>query len=207
MKKIFTVFALALISSGAFAQFNQGRMLVGGGFDFSVDVHKTETGSTTTKNGTSVSFGITPNFGYFVMDNLAVGASLGLNASTYTYADNNSTFKKSNSSSVNFIPFARYYVDPGIFFQVHAGGGGGTFKVDRRVNNPAINDEPEKTGTFTWGIGVGYAYFLNDFVAVEPMVLYSGLNTKYKSQDPVYTTKTSGPSLRVAFQIYLGDRN
>jgi outer membrane protein len=207
MKKIVTVLAFALISSGTFAQFNQGRMLVGGGFNLSVSPNKTETGSTTTKNGTNTSFSLSPNFGYFVIDNLAVGAALGFSSNFYSYASSSSTYKSTSGSSVTLTPFVRYYLDPGIFFHVFAGGGGGTSKAKLRNPTPGLNDDPEKTGIFTWGLGAGYAWFLNDFVAVEPMLMYSGRSTKYKTPDPNYTSKYSGVSLNVGFQVYLGPRN
>src|SRR5687768_3204841 len=115
MKKV-TFLVVALVASlGAFAQFNQGRMIVGGSAEFRTDTDKDKSGGTTVTNGTTTSLSIDPNFGYFVIDNLAVGASLGLSLSKWNSKGSNGT--DSNTTSINFAPFARYYLPFGLFFQ------------------------------------------------------------------------------------------
>jgi hypothetical protein len=201
MKKLFTAFAFVLIASGAFAQFNQGRYLVGGSLGFSAVTHKSDNGTTTTTTGKSTSFSLSPDVGYFVIDNLAVGASLSLATSSYK-SDGSSD--KSNSSSVTIAPFVRYYLDPGIFFQGFVGGGSATNKDTYSTGQTTITTTT-KTGILTWGLGAGYAYFLNDYVAIEPLVQYSSYARKNKDNDN--RSINGGISLNVGFQIYLGPRN
>src|SRR5687768_11844722 len=94
MKKI-TILAITLFSSiVGFAQFNQGRMLVGGSAEFRTIADKNKSGGTTTTNGNRTTLSVSPSFGYFFIDQLAVGASLDMghskwNAKTSNDVDNN----------------------------------------------------------------------------------------------------------------------
>src|SRR5688500_12927334 len=102
MKKI-TILAIVMVSAfGAFAQFNQGRMLVGGSVEFGTNTEKTRNGGNTVTNGTRTSLFISPRFGYFVIDNFAVGAGLGLGHSKWNDKGNGVDY---NSSSIRFEPF------------------------------------------------------------------------------------------------------
>lgn len=197
MKKIVTVFAFALLCSGAYAQFNQGRMLVGGNLSFAANTHKSEFNNTTTTLGKTTSFGFTPQFGYFIIDNLAVGAGLNL-TSTTSKADGSND--KDTDTDFSLVPMVRYYLDPGLFFHGQVGFGTSSSK-----NVDGSTTTTTKQGLFNWGIGAGYAYFLNDYVAIEPMVMY-GSNI-YTNKDNDAKLKISGISVNVGFQIYLGARN
>src|SRR5688572_245532 len=114
MKKV-TLFAIAAFASlGVFAQFNQGRMIVGGSAEFSTNTDKTRSGGTTVTDGTTTSLSIAPNFGYFIIDNLAVGASVNLAVSKRNARGNGADY---STTGVSFGPFARYYLPFGLFFQ------------------------------------------------------------------------------------------
>ncbi len=201
MKKMILVLLLAVAATGAFAQFNKGRMLVGGAVGFQTYTEKTKSGSTTTTEGRSTSISLTPQFGYFVIDNLAVGAGLDVSLSKFK-PDSDNDFE-SSSSSFAFQPFVRYYIKPGIFFQGAVGFGSGSDKQSYQGNS-----DKDKFGLFNWALSGGYALFLNDYVAVEPMVGFGMSTTKYKedTDQAEYKAINSGLFLRVAFQIYLGDR-
>ncbi len=201
MKKLVTVLAFILVASGAFAQFNQGRYLVGGSVGLNSSTFKADNGNTTTTTGKQTSFSFSPDAGYFVIDNLAVGASLGLSTSAYK-SDGSSD--KSNSTNVTIIPFVRYYLDPGVFFQAHVGGGSGKDKDTYTAGQTTITTTT-KVSLLNWGVGVGYAYFLNDFVAVEPVLLYGSQTRKNKETDN--KSITNGLSLSIGLQVYLGPRN
>ena len=197
MKKIITVFAFALICSGAFAQFNQGRMLVGGNVGFSATTNKVDFNNTTTTQSKSTTFSLTPQVGYFIIDKLAVGAGLNLTSVT-DKADGSSD--KDTQTSFSLVPMVRYYLDPGVFFQGQVGFGSASHK-----NVDGSTTTTVKAGLFSWGVGVGYAYFLNDHVAIEPMLMYGMDTQKNKDNDAKYIASTL--SVNVGFQIYLGERN
>lgn len=200
MKKIITLFAFALICSGAFAQFNQGRYLVGGSIGFSANTSKSKTNSATNTTGHSTNFYLSPDAGYFIIDNLAVGAGLGLTSSSSKGDGNDDS--KNTTTSFSLSPFARYYLDPGIFFQGQIGFGSSSNKYKPDGTGTTITT---KAGVFDWSLAAGYAYFLNDYVAVEPMVGYSSRVSNYKDSD----TKgiNSGLFINVSLQVYLGARN
>src|SRR5688572_26597511 len=89
------------------AQFNKGRMLVAGEFSFTSTTNKSKSASTTTENFKTTSVGFSPSIGYFVMDNLAVGASIGASTSKTKDSDSDQVV---NTSNFTFGPFARYYL-------------------------------------------------------------------------------------------------
>ena len=57
----------------------------------------------------------------------------------------------------------------------------------------------------SWAAGIGYAIFLNDFVAIEPSVSYTDNTTKYSAINE--KSSVAGFEIGVGFQIYLGSRN
>jgi outer membrane protein len=200
MKRIITVIVFAMICSSAFAQFNKGRYLVGGSLGFSATANKSKAGSTTTTSSHSTDFSLSPDAGYFIIDNLAVGAALGLSAGSTKYTGNNAD--KNSSTSVSLSPFVRYYLSQGIFFQGQVGFGS---EKNKNKNGATNTTTTTKYNTSNWSIAAGYAYFLNDFVAVEPMIGYGANVTKTTNPDVKYSNP--GLFLRVGFQIYLGERN
>lgn len=201
MKKIILVSMMTFAATGMFAQFNQGRMLVGGSAGIETSTEKDKTGSTTTTNGKWTSISLAPQFGYFVIDNLALGAVLDNSISKYNPESDNSS--DLTLIDFSFQPFIRYYLNPGIFFQGAVGIGTGKSKVSED------GQSQERTyGTSSWSLAAGYAIFLNDNVAIEPMLGYGSDVSKYASTDFAPESKdiSSGLFLRVGFQIYLGSK-
>jgi opacity protein-like surface antigen len=195
MKKI-TILVIAMASTfAAFAQYNQGRMLVGGSFELSTKTEKTRNGSQTTTDGTQTVFNVSPRFGYFVIDNLAIGAGVGLQLTKWNSKANGNDY---NASSISFQPFARYYLPVNVFF--HGEFGIGT----THVNYDDINNDEYQYNTINLALGAGYAFFLTDNVAVEPMLSYRF--SRGKEDDDDEKDIASGLFLSVGFQIYLGNK-
>ena len=84
-----------------------------------------------------------PNVGYYVIDDLAVGLDLDFVSLSYN-GNSNSTFYLS--------PFVRYYIADPFFAQV------------------SLGLELEEGGGSLFSVGVGYSWFLNNAVAIEPML-------------------------------------
>lgn len=200
MKKLVIVLALALISSGAFAQFNKGRYLVGGSLGFQAYSNKAKAASTTTTSSHSTDFSLAPSAGYFIIDNLAVGASLNLGAGSDKGTGTNPG--KSTSTSIGLSPFVRYYLSQGIFFQGQIGVGS---EKTKDTPSGSSTSTTTKYNTSNWSLAAGYAYFLNDYVAVEPLIGYGANAQKVSNPDVKYSQP--GFFLRVGFQVYLGARN
>jgi hypothetical protein len=75
MKQITILLAMWCISMSAFAQFEQGRKLVGGSLALSFTTDKTKYDGSTFTNGQYVDFSFDPLIGYFVIDNLPSAAN------------------------------------------------------------------------------------------------------------------------------------
>src|ERR1700710_1032719 len=87
MKNIFLVICLC-IAGQLFAQTEKGNFLVGGTAGFQT-------------NSTNTTIAFSPNVGYFVKNNLAVGASSTLSSVKEDFL---------KTTTFNIGPFARYYV-------------------------------------------------------------------------------------------------
>lgn len=106
--------------------------------------------------------------GYFFMENVMIGGQLGY----YSYK-----FGDTEGNTFSFGAFARYYIQN--FFL------GAGFFSDKNKDVDAVNNL-----TFEGG----YAYFINDFISVEPSVFYSLGMGDYKDN-------TFG--VKVGFAFYL----
>lgn len=195
MKKI-TILVIAICATfGAYAQFNQGRMLAGGTVEFQTSTSKYKNDATTVTTGRNTNFSLAPQFGYFIIDNLAVGAALDLALSKWNPENGDG---ESTGTSIALQPLVRYYLPQGVFFQGQFGIGSAKYKSD------GFNNTEEKYNTLSWALSAGYALFLNDFVAVEPQIGYGSV--RYKEKDSNIKELENGLFLRVGFQVYLGNK-
>ncbi len=90
---------------------------------------------------------LNPNLGYFFADDLAIGLGLSL----FDLGEGFDT-----QASVG--PFVRYYITDPIFIQAGA------------------NFELNEGGGTSFGAAVGYSWFLNDGVAIEPALYFQSYN-------------------------------
>lgn len=126
-----------------------------------------------------------------------VGAGLSFSSAT-TKFDDDDEYK---SSTFSFVPFARYYLPQGLFGHVELGPGS---SKNKWVYDDGGGDE-YKYKSFTWSVGAGYAYFLNDHVAVEPMVSYQA--TTYSSnEDTDLKDKYGVITFQIGFSIFLDSK-
>ncbi len=150
-------------------------MLVGGSLGFNSITDKATSGSTTSTVGTTTTFTISPNFGYFVIDNLAIGG----NISYISSKDELSSVGGSiTGSGFTFSPLARYYFGPGIFGQGTFGFGSAKDGFSAGSTSSTINYTVS-----VWSLGAGYAYFLNDHIAIEPILICQSTSRKAVVQE------------------------
>ncbi len=144
MKKInlflslFVAFLLVAFASNRLSAqvCGQGVWMIGGEIGF----------NSSSSNGESFSlFSAQPMAGYFVIDNLAVGTSIGLATSD-------------GFSEFGIGPFVRYYVWSNLFAQ-----------VGLQYTNTTI-DPSDGVSSTRFGGGLGYSFFVNNAVAIEPSV-------------------------------------
>lgn len=135
MKKVLFIVALVAASFAGTAQTSKSTWMLGGGAGFN---------STKPDGGSSTStWNLSPAVGYFVMDNLAIGAGVSI-------ADYGA------GSTTNFGPFARYYFTS-------------LGKSAKLYGNVGANfgDYTE------FGVSAGVAYFLNSSIALETALGYT----------------------------------
>ena len=135
MKKVLFIVALVAVSFAGTAQTSKSTWMLGGGAGFNSS--KPDGASSTS------TWNLSPSLGYFVMDNLALGASVSI-------ADNGGGTKS------NFGPFVRYYFTS-------------LGKSAKLFGNVGANfgDYTE------FGVKAGVAYFLNSSIALETALGYS----------------------------------
>ncbi|MDN5200864.1 outer membrane beta-barrel protein [Fulvivirgaceae bacterium BMA10] len=175
-KYLFLVAWLFIMSHVAFGQTEKGHKLVGGSFNI---------GSLSTSSGSSDNIfflSIAPNIAFFIADNVAIGGALGIDLSD---SDN------ASSTSISISPMGRYYF--GDSEKTKWFGTGTLGFVSSKTET--LGFEVTRSG-ITGHLGVGLAYFLNEFVSIEGVFGYRF--TKFEDLDAVSRT-----GLDVGLQIYL----
>jgi hypothetical protein len=196
MKKHIFTLLLSVISMAAFAQFNQGTKMVGGTVSFSSTTTKGKWDNTTRKLETTTNFSMAPQFGYFVIDRLALGAALDFSLSNYKSKTDEEDV---SYTTIQIAPFVRYYLPAGVFFEGQFGVG--TSKASGKNWNGATVEGKENI--FSWSLAAGYAIMINESVAIEPMLGYGSINYANPDADNDYRQLNPGIFLQVGFQIYL----
>lgn len=163
MKTIKTLFfATLLFTMTTNAQITKGNWMVGGDASFSSSSYKTKNQNGLDVTSTTNDIIINPNIGYFFMDKLVAGTSLGINSHKFSSSSTGGTVK-----DYSFGPFVRYYF----------------MKPDKRVNILAqvsyfygINNntagESKSTG---YNFKTGPVVFLNSSVGIEFLLEYNSL--------------------------------
>lgn len=190
-KTIMSLALICLVSSVGFAQFEQGTMLTGGSVGFDLITNKVKSGSASVTFGKYTNLSLAPQFGYFIINNLAVGATVDVSVNKFKADGFNYT---STGTQLSFGPFARYYYQ-NIF-------GEATFNVgsskDKEDDDGTVTETDN--GLMGWSIAAGYAAFLNDNVAIEPKV---GFGSTTMSDDSDVKDVYAGPFFRLGIQVYL----
>ncbi len=167
MKKKLLIIAFAVcVVAQLRAQTSAGNMMVSGNFYYS---------STNEQGDTEFQykqFGFLPAFGYFIADNIAVGAMLGITSNS---SDNGAT--KTINTSFGFGPLARYYKftaneNFAFFGQARFLYFGG--KTDVTPGGEF------KTSTINFALSPGFSYFFTDHWAMDLSI--TGLSIS--SEDP-----------------------
>ena len=171
MKKIALAYML-MSSATAFAQTDKGAVLVGGALSLQ-----------TTKNNSS--FVLNPNIGFFPFQNFAFGVTTNFNYS-----------KQGNikSNQVGVGPFLRYYVgktQTKPFITTEIG------YLHNKIETPLTETS---TNGFGFLIGLGFAAFINETVAIEGL-------TGYNYSDFSDASSAGGFTMRFGFQLYFNKKN
>lgn len=174
----FTAFVLLLVSTHAISQTEKGSTLVGGALSLQ-----------TTKNNSN--FSVTPNIGFFAANNFAMGGALNLNFSKIGDVKNN---------QFGVGPYLRYYfgktqTKPFLLTE-------GSFLSAKYETFDPLTNVKTKTSSNGVGflVGLGFAAFVNDVVAVEGL-------TGYNYSDFKGSTGSGGFTMRLGFQLYFNHKS
>jgi len=170
-KIIVSVLVCSLFLIKTYSQTESGTLLLGGGASTALNFG----------GGTTFNIGISPDIGYFVEDNIAIGARVPLSlAAGEDY----------RMISYGITPFVRYYFDQMddmlIFITANIGIDGMSTKIG------GVSDS--NTG-FIGGAGIGVAHMLTKNIGIEGIFGYSFM--KYKDVD-----LRSRLGIDAGFQIY-----
>ena len=160
--------AFALISLGVVAQIPKGTTMVGGTLGFITGKENSQ-------------FNLDPNVGFFVANNFALGGFL-------SYSQRN--LGDTRITDFGFGPFARYYfgtTSTKPFFVT---------EFDFLTAKTRTGEVRTSTNGYGFLIGLGFAAFINDVVAIEGITGYNYSN--YKNSEG-----SGGFAMRFGFQIYL----
>jgi outer membrane protein len=193
-KKIVFTFVALFLCFSATAQIEKGKILASGSLGFASSKYKEVDNGTTDYESNSTYFWFMPKGGYFITNAIVVGVGLNLSTGSTKFEDDD----KFISSTLAFTSFARYYLPQGYFGQFEFGPG----STSETWKSSGSEDSKDKYKSFLWSLGVGYAFFLNDHVSVEPMVSYS--STTYTDTDNTsYKEKNGAILFQIGFNIYL----
>jgi outer membrane protein W len=178
---------LCLPLFNGYSQTTKGSLLLGGALKFSSrqseSTHAYPSLTTKTKE---ISFTISPDLAYFVIDRLAVGL-----VTPFTYSRYRSGDLQSTHSTYSIGPMVRYYFLLGrqwaIFPEVSYRYGwierNGPYLVPN--NNGGWDVDFYKTSGITkvFQSGVGLTYFLKPNIGIEAKVSYQSSNDSYRRDD------------------------
>ncbi|MEL7001656.1 MAG: outer membrane beta-barrel protein [Bacteroidota bacterium] len=190
MKKVILLMA-ALVATSTFvlAQTAKGTIMAGGSASASFQTLESEVGGNTLSESDNNSIGFNPMVGYFFIDQFVAGLNIGFDRTKIEDGSFEST-----STAFSIGPFARYYLNNGVFFLANIGFGS---------SNTESDSFDTDSGFRTWNAGVGYAIFLNEWIAIEPTITYGSSTNTDDDQDPEAKFIQRGLQLNVGFNIFL----
>jgi len=166
--------------TSSIAQTNKGKFLLTGTLGISSNTQYSNNNnydqygnliSTTSTKFTSTQFSIIPKFGYFIVNNLALGLGIGYSGYT-TKNDNNSNKVTNNSITLN--PFGRYYLGINDKFKFFGELGFGLSYG--KYHNPGYSQNYQDNNSRGLNIYLspGFAFFPSDKVSIELSI--NGIN-------------------------------
>ena len=148
----FFLLACLLTTPVVYGQTSQGDMMIGG----EIDLRSTSFKGSTSKTS---EFGFSPSFGYFIGDNFALGAGIGIYNVT-----NKTNLGKNVNTSLFLGPFARYYFFTSSESFAFFGEAELGFGADKSTQ---VSGEVSRGNYINFTISPGASYFFNEHWATE----------------------------------------
>ena len=195
MRRLLLLASILFVSLTSFAQENRsslinakikdGTVMLGGNLTGSYQKYNKQS---TSQKGDLITARLTTKTGYFFWPDIAIGLNAELE---YAGVNVDSTLYGSRTTDLLAGPFFRYYFNSGLFTEINLNAG------VRTVRGEIKSDI--KSGA----IGIGYAFFLSEQIAIEPLLSFD-----YRQNQVTVNNKTSrddqyGPVLSIGIQAYL----
>jgi hypothetical protein len=207
MKKLFTILCAVLITFGLSAQTDQGTFLLEGGSDLnfssislsgaSFDGEDADDDEMEMLYGedwdeATSTFGLSLTGGYFIIDGLVAGLIIDYNSSSQGDYKN---------SSMTIGPVVRYYIgESGVWGQLSYGMGSSKWDDG--------DDDGDGPKVSSLGIGVGYAVWLSDNIALNPTLAYymqTHTTEDFLGSGDDYKEKYGGIVFGAGISVHLGN--
>lgn len=184
----------------------KAQIFVGGALGFSSTKMSSTTGSTTTELGKISSYNFSPEVGYYLSENLAIGLGFGVGNTKTTTPITTTSNSVNDQTNWNIRPFARYTLLKtggfGFFGEGALSFGGSSSET---TNGSTTTDGPSTT-TISIGLFPGITYDLSDKVALIAKVgalSYATNKSKITTGTGAgaSTTETSTPNFTLALNL------
>lgn len=192
MKKILLLLTLAAgLNVAANAQTEKGKWLVSGASNIGFNSVSTKFKA----DGMSVdgpkvnTFNISPSVGYFVVDNLSVGLSLGYTNTSTKDEDG----EKASSSTFTFLPSLTYFFTKNTTVKPYLGAGAGYASFKEKYGSVA-----ETNGGFAWEVQGGLAYFVNQKAAINFGLGYGEVSVEQSG----FTVNANTFGAKIGFSLF-----
>lgn len=197
MKKLFLVCTMVLMTGLAIGQINSGSVFLTGMGSISTSGGESSiTGgptTVTTEADKKFSGGLGFGGGFFINQNIAIGANIMFTGSKTTPADTLNPEVKENS--MNFGVFARYYVPMGDRFYFHGNLGFNAGSGSSKLTQGGVEVEGPKLNSTSIGISPGFTFFPSEKIAMDMnwgFLGYSTNKSEFTTGPLTTTTKTNG---------------
>lgn len=186
MKKLLLICGfICCVAGSALAQTEKGSTLLGGTGTAHIDTEGTEE-----EKGYFLI--LSPRVGFFVANNFAIGAAIpGTAAGARDYF----------STSIGFTPFLRGYIGSSkTRFLLEARGG---YTHTNFKYKGDMGDYKDSDSFTSYGVGAGFAHFVNEHVGLEFILSYDQTN---KDAPAIEYSHVSGINLNIGLQVYFPSR-
>jgi hypothetical protein len=171
------------------AKIKDGTIMIGGNLSGSYQKYKYNNLKTNQQeSGDLIRASFSAKSGYFFLPDFVVGLNVAVD---HTSINVDSTFYGPKTTFLLAGPYVRYYFNNGIFGELNVNAGVNTVKG------------ADKTDIKSGSVGIGYAYFLNPNIAIEPMLSFNYLSSRIDNADRDQKDSQYGPLLNIGIQAYL----
>ena len=194
MKKILITFiAITCVTLSMSAQTEKGKFIISG--STAADLSYVSEDIIGDSGGDiKLNLNISPAVGYFVIDNLVIGAQ-----ASFAYLDSDLNDK---STQFTFMPTAQYYLPFGSVLRPSIQVGAGYVNLSQSVPISNNSTSRHSFGGFTWATAVGLSYFINNSISLDLGVQYADINASYSGNTSV-KVKTKGIGGTIGISLYL----